>query len=356
MNLYESFRKKLNEDVQVFSNLNLDNMADELRTHFKGVTNKDYIKKSLDYHLKEKLISNEDYNILKKEYGITDSLTETNTKYDDYYEGNDYWELSDAFVNGDIDNEELMGSLKEMYSEDAAIKKYKEITGDNDFKKLNEITKGYTSDESDSFTQEEKEEYNLDDEGYDDSGEKWIHCEWCKDVVPVSDCKKELNLGWICDRCQKALYSRGEKPVYDEYATFDESDEDSDKKLEKLIVDIQPEIIFHWAEGDQRHVANLFGSAEEHEMDFNDFQKAVYSLDSENQEEPGYDKVKYTANIKCTSIYSDGSEEVEDSEYAGRVDCGDGYDYVTVKNNMKRFIETEPGYEGVKVVVNEPGE
>ena len=129
---------------------------------------------------------------------------------------------------------------------------------------------------------------------------------------------------------------------------------ESEKKLEKLIVDIQPKLTFHWAEGDQNHIANLFGSAEEHEMDFNDFQKAVYSLDFENQEEPGYDKVSYTANIKCTSIYSDGTEEVEDTTYSGRVDCGDGYSAVKVANNMKHFIETEPGYEGVKVVVNEP--
>lgn len=130
---------------------------------------------------------------------------------------------------------------------------------------------------------------------------------------------------------------------------------ESEKKLEKLIVDIQPKLTFHWAEGDQRHVANLFGSAEEHEMDFNDFQKAVYYLDIEiGNQKAGYDKVSYTANIKCTSIYSDGTKEIEDTTYSGRVDCGDGYDAVRVANNMKYFIETEPGYEGVKVIVNEP--
>ena len=120
----------------------------------------------------------------------------------------------DDFCNYFLDNAEE--SFSDMTLDD--VLKYDGKYGMPKFYALDNL------DESDSFTQEEKEEYNLDDEGYDDSGEKWIHCEWCKDVVPISDCKKELNLGWICDRCQKALYSRGEKPVYDEYATLDESE------------------------------------------------------------------------------------------------------------------------------------
>ena len=71
-----------------------------------------------------------------------------------------------------------------------------------------------------TFTEEEREEYNLDEEGIDENGDQWIHCEWCEDLVPLSECKKELNLGWICRGCQNALYSRGEHPVYDEQAEY----------------------------------------------------------------------------------------------------------------------------------------
>ena len=73
---------------------------------------------------------------------------------------------------------------------------------------------------AETYTDEEKAEYGLDDEGYDENGDLWIHCAWCGELVPVSECKKELNMGWICDNCQKALYSRGEKAHYEEGADY----------------------------------------------------------------------------------------------------------------------------------------
>ena len=78
--------------------------------------------------------------------------------------------------------------------------------------------------ESEHFTPEEMKEYEVDEEGIDENGEQWIHCNWCEEVYPVSECKKELNLGWLCDRCQDALWSRGERPVYDEYAVYGEDE------------------------------------------------------------------------------------------------------------------------------------
>ena len=133
------------------------------------------------------------------------------------------------------------------------------------------------------------------------------------------------------------------------------------KKIEKLEVQILPELEFKWAEGNQKHVANLFGSAEEHTMDFNDFQNAVYKLDQEvQQEDGGYDKVSYVAHIKTTETYSDGSTEVdEDTTYQGRVDCGDGkygLNYVRIKDLMKSFIQGEPGYKEATIEVFEPKE
>ena len=50
--------------------------------------------------------------------------------YDDNYRGADYWELNDSYVNGDIDDEELISSLKNMYKSNTGVEKsYKEITG-----------------------------------------------------------------------------------------------------------------------------------------------------------------------------------------------------------------------------------
>ena len=126
-----------------------------------------------------------------------------------------------------------------------------------------------------------------------------------------------------------------------------------EKKVTKVEVLILPIIKFMWAEGNQDHIKALFGSAEEHDMDFSKFQNAVYMLDQEvsNGGRGGYDKVKYVANIKVKFTYEDGSTGEETSTYTGRVDCGDGYKYVTVSKNMKHFIQDV--YKDAEVTVKE---
>lgn len=36
-----------------------------------------------------------------------------------------------------------------------------------------------------------------------------VVCSWCKDMCEKEDCKKEKDLGWLCDQCQRALESQG---------------------------------------------------------------------------------------------------------------------------------------------------
>ena len=88
--------------------------------------------------------------------------------------------------------------------------------------KLNESYYDAKSEEIDEseLTQEEKHDMELDEDGIDENFDKWIHCDWCEEVVPISECKKELNLGWICKDCQNALSSRGEHAVYDDNAEY----------------------------------------------------------------------------------------------------------------------------------------
>lgn len=50
----------------------------------------------------------------------------------------------------------------------------------------------------------------------EDDAEEQVICEWCHELAYESECRKELNLGLICRDCQSALYSRGEKPVFEE--------------------------------------------------------------------------------------------------------------------------------------------
>ena len=43
-----------------------------------------------------------------------------------------------------------------------------------------------------------------------------VVCSWCKDMYEKSDCKKEKDLGWLCDQCQRALESRGVELEFDD--------------------------------------------------------------------------------------------------------------------------------------------
>lgn len=102
----------------------------------------------------------------------------------------------------------------------------------------NVINKEDTNPNSWEFTDEEKEQYELDDEGYDEMGEKWTHCAWCEEPNLVSECRKEKNLGWLCDRCQSALYSRGEPAVYEDNDDYYEESEKL-KESEAKILDFE---------------------------------------------------------------------------------------------------------------------
>ena len=41
-------------------------------------------------------------------------------------------------------------------------------------------------------------------------------CAWCDEEYEVCEMKKELYLGYLCDRCIRAIESRGEKLIFEE--------------------------------------------------------------------------------------------------------------------------------------------
>lgn len=43
--------------------------------------------------------------------------------------------------------------------------------------------------------------------------EEVAKCSWCEDEFPISDLMKEKDFGYLCDKCRRALKSRGEKLV-----------------------------------------------------------------------------------------------------------------------------------------------
>ena len=82
-----------------------------------------------------------------------------------------------------------------------------------------------------NFTEEEMETYGIDEDGYEVDGYgDWVRCNWCKEPFPKEDCVFELNMGWLCDRCQEDIYYHGgpltttEEPTEDQIrATLNES-------------------------------------------------------------------------------------------------------------------------------------
>jgi hypothetical protein len=69
------------------------------------------------------------------------------------------------------------------------------------------LTEGYQK-----FTPEEMEEYGIDEDGCSIDGyDEYVRCTWCKDIFTKDMCGFEADLGWLCDRCQMAISSRGER-------------------------------------------------------------------------------------------------------------------------------------------------
>ena len=59
-----------------------------------------------------------------------------------------------------------------------------------------------------------------------EENEDMVECTWCEDLFEKSECRYEVNLGWLCDRCQAAIMSRGEPLTFRENNYWDFLDED----------------------------------------------------------------------------------------------------------------------------------
>ena len=87
----EDFDESLDEDGKetIYTNLDTDNMVDEIRTHLKGVDNKKYIRDFINTQKAYGLITNAECDALYNEYGLAESLSLskrlTEAKEDDFY-------------------------------------------------------------------------------------------------------------------------------------------------------------------------------------------------------------------------------------------------------------------------------
>ena len=102
----------------------------------------------------------------------------------------------------------------------------------------------YDFDQEEYFTPDEQEEYGIDEHGEEIDGyETWHHCAWCGEPFPDSELRKEIQFGWLCDRCAGALWSRGEK-----LALIESAGKETSKDFAEAIVPIV-----------ERYIKNLGG-------------------------------------------------------------------------------------------------
>jgi hypothetical protein len=66
-----------------------------------------------------------------------------------------------------------------------------------------------------------------------EENEDTVECKWCDDLFDKSECRYEVDLGWLCDRCQQAIKSRGEQLVFVE-GPLDEDYSSDPKDLVEL--------------------------------------------------------------------------------------------------------------------------
>lgn len=66
-----------------------------------------------------------------------------------------------------------------------------------------------------------------------EENEDEVECTWCEDLFDKSECRYEVNLGWLCSRCEAAIKSRGETLTFREGSYWDFLDEDTEKPIDE---------------------------------------------------------------------------------------------------------------------------
>lgn len=68
-----------------------------------------------------------------------------------------------------------------------------------------------------------------------EENEDTVECKWCEDLFDKSECRYEVDLGYLCSRCEAAIKSRGETLTFRENNYWDFLDEDVNELAEAKI-------------------------------------------------------------------------------------------------------------------------
>lgn len=97
-----------------------------------------------------------------------------------------------------------------------------------------------------------------------EENEDEVECAWCNELFDKSECRKEVDLGWLCSRCEAAIKSRGEPLTFRENNYWDFLDEEDAELTEASLADVaaaaNAEFDSHWTSDD---LLDMSGIAEE---------------------------------------------------------------------------------------------
>ena len=188
-------------------------------------------------------------------------------------EGADIFESEEDFLDDRIDYNYLFKDGEWLVSEfDRGFEPLSSVVSEALTEKKIELDV-YDFDQDEYFTPDEQEEYGIDEHGEEIDGyETWHHCAWCGEPFPDSELRKELQFGWLCDRCAGALWSRGEKLALIESAGKETSKDFAEAIVpivERYIKNLGGENYDEWAEvqlvSDMKKLYNrFFDGTDEH--------------------------------------------------------------------------------------------
>lgn len=101
-----------------------------------------------------------------------------------------------------------------------------------------------------------------------EENEDTVECKWCEELFDKSECRYEVDLGWLCGRCEAAIKSRGETLTFRENSYWDFLDEDLNpndtvefeygKLTTTIITDVRPATRQDPEDWDEREVTDHF--------------------------------------------------------------------------------------------------
>lgn len=182
-----------------------------------------------DFEIKESVLKEGwEADIAKADRLLNRIIAESeNDNYDDidgYWSGDDEWCNRYMYYSNSINNKNIVTNLCAEYSTD--ICNFYVFEDDNEYDPVSEI--GYT------LVKAIKESRKPVPEGMTikqlveemEENEDEVECTWCNDLFPKDQCRKEVDLGYLCSRCEAAIKSRGEKLTFIENDYWDFLDEE----------------------------------------------------------------------------------------------------------------------------------